>query len=109
MHELAITQSLVDAVLDDAGECRVRAVHASVGKISGVVPDAMRFCFDIATQGTTLEGAELIIDEPAGTAHCRTCDRRCQLPDLILLCSCGSADLEVITGRELSLRSYEVV
>lgn len=108
MHELAITQSLVDAVTDQLGVAKVAAVHVRVGKLSGVVPDAMRFCFDMVTDGTPLHGARLDIDEPAGRARCRRCGDDFALSDLVLLCPCGSADVEVTSGRELSVTSVEV-
>lgn len=52
MHELSITQGLVDAVLDRTGERTVTAVNLRVGTLSGVLPDAMRFCFDVVSAGT---------------------------------------------------------
>ncbi|MGH3424332.1 MAG: hydrogenase maturation nickel metallochaperone HypA [Nocardioidaceae bacterium] len=109
MHELSITQSVVDAVVDRTDGRKVTAVHLKVGRLSGVVPDAMRFCFDLVTDGTTLAGAELQIEEPAGEATCHDCRTRFELCDLILLCPCGSADVEVLSGRELSVTSVEVV
>jgi len=109
MHELAITQSIVDAVTDHTGGAKVAAVHLRVGKLSGVVPDAMRFCFDMVTDGTTLQGARLDIDEPEGKGHCRGCGDDFLLPDIVLLCPCGSADVHVLSGRELSVTSVEVV
>ena len=108
MHELAITQSLVDAVIEHTGGAPVAVVRLRVGKLSGVVPHALRFCFDMVSQGTRLEGARLDIEEPSGRAHCRTCDVDFDLSDLILLCPCGSADVHVLTGRELALESVEV-
>jgi hydrogenase nickel incorporation protein HypA/HybF len=109
MHELAITQSIVDSVSDRAGAAAVSVVRIRVGKLSGVFPHAMQFAFEVVTSGTTLEGAELIIDEPLGIGHCRDCDSDISLPDLILLCPCGSADVEVISGRELAIESIEVL
>ncbi|MBA2531400.1 MAG: hydrogenase maturation nickel metallochaperone HypA [Nocardioidaceae bacterium] len=47
MHELAITQSIVDAVTDQTAGATVAAVHVRVGRLSGVLPDAMRFCFEV--------------------------------------------------------------
>ncbi len=109
MHELAITQSVVDAVLERTGDRPVTTVRLKVGRLAGVVPDAMRFCFDLVTAGTTLEGASLEIEQPPGRAHCRACGDDFGLADLILLCPCGSADVEVTTGRELLVSSVEVV
>ena len=108
MHELAVTQSVVDAVVERTGEHRVVEVRLRVGRLSGVVPEAMRFCFDLVTEGTPLQGATLDIEEPEGSATCRRCGSTFGLPDLILLCPCGSADVDVLTGRELAICSVEV-
>ncbi len=109
MHELAITESVVDMVLDRTPGRQVACVHLKVGRLSGVVPDAMRFCFDLATSGTAIEGATLDIVEIPGQAHCRGCDSDFDLPDLILLCPCGSADVGVLSGRELEISSVDLV
>ena len=109
MHELAICQSVVDAVLDRTGDARVTELRLDVGRLSGVVPDALRFCFELVTEGTPMAGAELRIEEPAGRAHCRGCGADFALDDLILLCPCGSADVAVTAGRDLLVRSVEVV
>jgi hydrogenase nickel incorporation protein HypA/HybF len=108
MHELAITESVVDAVVDRMGDAKVLAVRLEIGTLSGVVPDAVRFCFDLVASGTTVEGARLDIDEPAGRARCRTCGTELDLPDPVLLCTCGSADLEVLSGEQLRIVSVEV-
>jgi hydrogenase nickel incorporation protein HypA/HybF len=108
MHELSITESLIDAVLDRTGDRQVTLVNLRIGPLSGVLPDALRFCFEVASEGTTLAGASLNIDEPQGRARCRTCGDVFGLDDLILLCPCGSADVEVVSGRELMVTSVEV-
>lgn len=108
MHELAITQGVVDAVTARTGEAPVATVRLRVGRLSGVIPDAVRFCFDLVTEATPLAGARLEIEEPDGHARCRSCGDEFALPDLILLCPCGSADVEVTAGRELAVASVEV-
>jgi hydrogenase nickel incorporation protein HypA/HybF len=105
VHELAITQSVVDAVTERTGTARVATVRVRVGRLAGVVPDAMLFCFELVTSGTALDGAVLEIDQPEGRGRCRTCGAEFVLPDLILLCDCGSADVEVLAGRELAVAS----
>jgi hydrogenase nickel incorporation protein HypA/HybF len=105
MHELAITQSVVDAVTERTGTAPVASVRLRVGRLAGVVPDAMRFCFELVTAGTPLEGAALEFDRPAGRGHCRTCGEDLVLADPVLLCDCGSADVEVLAGRELAVAS----
>jgi hydrogenase nickel incorporation protein HypA/HybF len=105
MHELAITQGVVDAVTERTGSRPVASVRLRVGRLAGVVPEAMRFCFELVTAGTTLEGADLEFEQPEGRGRCRTCGRDLVLADLILLCDCGSADVEVLAGRELAVAS----
>jgi hydrogenase nickel incorporation protein HypA/HybF len=105
MHELAIAESVVDAVLARTGDQQVTAVRLRIGRLSGVVRDSLEFCFELATAGTPLEGATLEVEEPPGRLHCRTCGDESPRDDLILLCECGSADVEVVSGRELEIIS----
>jgi Zn finger protein HypA/HybF involved in hydrogenase expression len=69
MHELAITQSLVDTIVERLGDARVSAVHLEIGQLSGILPYAVRFCFDLVAEGTTVERARLQISEPVGEAE----------------------------------------
>jgi hydrogenase nickel incorporation protein HypA/HybF len=108
MHELAITQSIVDAVAERFGERRISGVRLEIGRLSGVLPDAVRFCFDLVAEGTAVAGARLDIDEPAGRACCRECAREFEADYPILLCPCGSARVDVVAGGELLIRSVEV-
>lgn len=108
MHELSITQSVVDAVCERAAGRPVRSVRLQVGMLTAVVADSMRFCFELVTEGTVMEGARLEIERPPGSAHCRACDTDFTLTDLVLLCGCGSADVAVTSGRELRIISMEL-
>lgn len=108
MHEMSITQSVVDAVCEHAAGRRVHEVKIQVGALCAVVPDSMQFCFELVTEGTLMEGARLEIEQPPGQASCRACGRDFTLTDLIVLCPCGSADVEILSGRELRIMSMEV-
>jgi hydrogenase nickel incorporation protein HypA/HybF len=108
MHELSITQSVVEAACERAAGRAVRSIRVQVGVLTAVVPDAMRFCFDLVTEGTLAQGARLDIESLAAGAHCRTCETDFSPADAILLCPCGSADVQVTAGRELRILSMEV-
>jgi hydrogenase nickel incorporation protein HypA/HybF len=108
MHELSITQSVVDAVCERAAGRTVHQVTVQVGALTAIVPEAMRFCFELATEGTVLAGASLRIERCPAVVHCRDCGADFTPPDLILLCPCGSADVAVTAGRELQIMSMEV-
>jgi hydrogenase nickel incorporation protein HypA/HybF len=107
MHELSIAESVVESVRERTGDRQVTIVRLRVGRLSGVVPDALRFCFELVAAGTPLEGAELQIEEPHGVAHCRSCERDFEIDIPILLCDCGSADVSVRSGDELQVKSVE--
>ncbi|MGH2717109.1 MAG: hydrogenase maturation nickel metallochaperone HypA [Actinomycetota bacterium] len=108
MHELSITESMIAAVADKVGDRKVQRVTLAVGKLSGVVADSVYFYFDLCAEGTSLEGAKLEIIEVAGKALCRTCASEVELVDMIALCPCGSADLEILAGEDLRIKEVEV-
>jgi hydrogenase nickel incorporation protein HypA/HybF len=108
VHELAIAESVVASVRERTADRHVAVVRLRVGRLAGVVPDALTFCFELAAAGTTLAGASLEIVEEHARAHCRTCAADFILYDPILLCGCGSADVQLLSGRELSVTSVEV-
>jgi hydrogenase nickel incorporation protein HypA/HybF len=69
MHELSIAMSIVEAAeeaLARHGGERVRAVHLQVGPLSGVAKEALMFSFGLACEGTTVEGATLVVAEGEG-------------------------------------------
>ncbi|MEO7195758.1 MAG: hydrogenase maturation nickel metallochaperone HypA [Pseudonocardiaceae bacterium] len=109
MHEMAITQSVVQAVSDRMGDAQVRRICLEIGTLSGVAADSVRFCFEVITAGTTLEGASLEIVQPTGKARCRDCGAEFALTDLLVLCACGSANRELLAGEELKIREVEVM
>ncbi|MCU1354327.1 MAG: hypA [Acidimicrobiales bacterium] len=108
MHEMAITESVVRSVATRCEGRRVDRVTLVIGRLSGVVADSVRFCFDLCTMGTELEGATLDIVDVPGRARCRTCGDEVELADFIALCPCGSADLAIVAGEELAIQSVAV-
>ena len=108
MHELAIAESLVEMVTERLPGSTVTGVHLEIGALSGVVPDAIRFCFDLATDGTDLAGAELVITEDPAHCMCHSCGFEFQPDSPIVLCACGSADVAVLRGEDLRILSVSV-
>ena len=109
MHELGITQEIVAIAAEHARGAKVTRVVVEIGKLSAVLPDAVRFCFDLCTEGTPAEGAALEILEPPGRARCRACGGDVALERPFGRCACGSTDLEWISGEELRVMEMEVV
>ena len=109
MHELAITEGVVQAVTQRLPGTPIACVHLEIGAMSGVAADSVRFCFELVTEGTTLEGARLDISQPAARCRCRACGTEFEPDDVIALCGCGSADVVILAGQELRITSVEVV
>ena len=109
MHELAITEGVVEAVTQRLPDAKVTCVRLEIGALAGVVADSVRFCFDLATEGTNLEGATLEITPIPGRCRCLSCGSEFspeQPP--FLLCPCGSAHTDVLAGNELKIASVKV-
>lgn len=105
--------SLIDAAAEKAeelGAVRIEALHLKLGKLSGVVPEALLFSFDLAAAGTLIEGARLEIEEIPVSVFCQTCKAEQQLPSIqYFRCPvCDTPTPEVVRGRELELTSLEV-
>ena len=108
MHELSITEGVIDGICEAVPEGQVSLVTLEIGRLSGVVPDSVRFCFDLCARGTRLEGASLEIVEVPGRARCGSCKRELDVEQLLAACPCGNPFLEVLRGQELRIRSVEV-
>lgn len=108
MHELSITRSIVAICAENANGARVTGVTLEIGKLSGVMAEAVRFCFDICAKDTSLEGAALEVIETPGLARCRNCGGEFALVALFGRCACGSADLDVVAGKDLKVKQMEV-
>ncbi len=88
---------------------KVTRVVLEIGKLTAVLPDSIRFCFDLCTEGTLLEGAELQILELPGHARCRECGQDVVLERPLDLCRCGSGELDWLSGEELRIKEFEVI
>jgi len=109
MHELSITRNIVALVAERAVGKRVSSVNLVVGKLTGVDVEAVKYCFDLCTEGTVLAGAKLVIDEVAGRGACDACGAEEELLAPVLKCGCrAGAKMRVVAGEELSVRSMEV-
>ncbi|MEI7769428.1 MAG: hydrogenase maturation nickel metallochaperone HypA [Chloroflexales bacterium] len=113
MHELSIAMNLVEvaeSAARKAGATKVTALYLRIGALSAVVPDALRFSFEIAADGTILAGASLEIEELPVRVFCEHCAAEADLPNpQIFRCpTCQRPTGHMVQGRELELTSLEV-
>lgn len=108
MHELGITQNIIAIVGQHAQKRKVSKVTLQIGALAAIVPDSIRFCFDVCAEGTVLEGAVLEIEMIDGLGRCNQCSTEIPLTVLAGHCSCGSRDVVCIAGQELKIKDMEV-
>jgi len=108
VHELGLTVEIVEIVCVHAQGARVKWVELQIGKLSAVLPDAVRFAFGLCVEGTVAEGARLDILETRAKARCRVCEMIFELDQPFGTCPCGSANLEWLAGHELKVTQMEV-
>jgi hydrogenase nickel incorporation protein HypA/HybF len=113
VHELAVTQNLLDTVLNEAKTARakkVTRVNLIIGELSGVASDSVQFYFDILKKDTTAGEATIDFKPVPAQLKCRDCQTDFHPQDeAIWLCpDCGSYSIEIIEGRDCYIESIEV-
>jgi len=113
MHELSIALSMIEMACEEAerrGDARVQALHLKLGMLSGVVKDALLFSYEVACNGTPLEGSQLLIEDVPVVIYCSQCEAEQQLDSIQRFCCpvCGTLSSDVVKGRELEFVAMEI-
>jgi hydrogenase nickel incorporation protein HypA/HybF len=112
MHEVSIMAQTLEIALENAYIQNANKIHRlkmRVGAMSGVVPEALNFAFDVVTEGTIAEGAKLEIEIVSVVCYCPYCQIEFQPKDLFYECpQCDRLSNKIIAGREIELTSLEV-
>ncbi|BCG46313.1 [NiFe] hydrogenase nickel incorporation protein HypA [Citrifermentans bremense] len=109
MHEMSITQSVVEICEGHAAGRKVTEVVLLIGELSGVVPESVEFCFEACTKGTLLEGARLQLELVPGVGNCPACHGEFPISTLFAACpGCGAFGLSIVSGEELRVKELEL-
>lgn len=112
MHELSLAESAVDLIEQAAvrdGFARVRTVFIEIGRLSCVDPEALRFAFEQARQGSCANGAVLEIHSVEGEGECLTCGKKMMIEQAYDVCpACGAAPLKILRGLEMRVTELDV-
>jgi hydrogenase nickel incorporation protein HypA/HybF len=112
MHELAVTQSVLEIVLRHArlaGGGRVSAIHLVVGQLSSIVDDSVAFYWESVARDTPAEGARLHFRRIPARFRCEACGREFPLQEGTADCpACASRSVRLTAGDEFSVESIEV-
>ena len=109
MHELAITQNIVDIALKSAAHRKVKSITIVIGELSGVVEDSVRFCFDMVADDTDAKGAALTFHKVPAHIRCSQCAFEFKMDNGDWACPrCGNLGGQVMQGRECYIESIDV-
>ena len=113
MHELSIAASIVESVTESAAAypgAHVKVVRLRVGALASVIEDSLMFCWELATEGSPLAGAALVIHMLPVIVHCDACGSDTELAGVqSFRCpKCGELAADLRQGRELEIESIEL-
>ena len=112
VHELSITQNILDIALRAAAEqnaAHIREIRLRMGPFSGVVPECVQMYLDVLAKGTPAEGARIKVTTVPLKVRCRDCGREGEIDRAHIACPfCGSLRLQRLSGREFLVESLEV-
>jgi hydrogenase nickel incorporation protein HypA/HybF len=109
VHELSICGSIADIVSRHADGRRVDVIHVQIGQLRQIVPDTLRYCWELVSSDTDLEGSRLDVDRVRARLTCRACGGSTELDQPIFLCSgCGSTEVDLVAGDEFQITSLEL-
>ncbi len=116
MHELPVTESILNIVLNHAknhGVKKVLAIHLEIGELSDLEDEWIQRYFDYLSKDTLAEGAKLKIKRAPVVMECKSCSRRFEvnIKDLYeMKCpECGSIDCTLVSGKKYYIKSMEAI
>ena len=112
MHELSIATAIISEAikaLQAHKGANVESITISLGKMSGVDRDALTAAFPLAAEDTELADTKLVIESIPLVTKCKHCGKQKKhSPPFFLTCKCGNTDIEIISGKELYIKSMEL-
>ncbi|AWM12760.1 hydrogenase maturation nickel metallochaperone HypA [Flavobacterium sp. NRK F10] len=108
MHELSIVTSVVQSTEEEVKKINgtsVREIHLEIGKLSGVEMSSFLYVWPQCIKNTSLEHAELIINEPEGKATCAECGTPFDIKAFFDSCpNCNSPFKNITQGKEMKIK-----
>jgi hydrogenase nickel incorporation protein HypA/HybF len=109
MHELSVTQNILDIALRNAGSRKVKQINLVIGQYSSMVDDSVQFYWDLISKNTQAEEAILNFQRIRGEMTCQVCRQVFYPNDQAFECpACGSPSVRVSKGEEFRVESIDV-
>ncbi len=112
MHELAVTESILEIALRHAQESNARCItdlYLVLGSLASIVDDSVQFYWDFVAKDTIASGAKLHFRRIPAEFACQDCeDHFPQNGDDFACPSCGSTRIKIVAGEEFFLESIGI-
>ena len=113
MHELPVTQSILDIALKHAEKAeakRITDLHIVMGELSRLVDESIQFYWDIIAKDTIAEGAKLHWRIVPTEFQCMACFQKYHPKDSdeFECPNCGAVGVKIVAGEEFSLEAIDV-
>lgn len=112
MHELSISENILDIAIRHAERVEARKIidlYLVIGDLSSIIDDSVQFYWDIITKDTIAEESTLHFKRIKTVLECKKCKQLYQPNDRELACpSCGSVQVNIVSGNEFYLESINV-
>ncbi|MBP6788170.1 MAG: hydrogenase maturation nickel metallochaperone HypA [Candidatus Promineofilum sp.] len=108
MHELSITESILEIALRHSGEQRITDLRLVIGELSTLVDESVQFYWDIVSEGTPAAGATLHFRRVPAQLTCQTCGHSYSPRQSLPCPACGSEEIRVVAGEEFYLEAIDV-
>lgn len=110
MHEAAIAENLLAAIIEEAGKHGGRPLKATVtcGQFEGLNEDALSFALEAISHGTVCEGMKIEVSRKPIQGKCNACGKRFDFDIASAVCTaCGSGDYDLLPDEPLVLKSID--
>ena len=112
MHELAVTESILNIATDYAKRAdakRVTQLYLVIGQLASIVDDSVQFYWDTLSLGTICEGSQLHFERVPARLTCQDCGTTYSLAAELTICpQCQSGQVKIVAGEEFRLDSIEI-
>lgn len=112
MHELAVTESVLNLAVEHAqkaGARKVTDLYLVIGRLASIVDDSVQFYWEILTKDTLCEGSTIHFKRVPAELLCLDCAKTYTLDSELTPCPhCGSARVKVTSGDQFFLDSIEI-
>lgn len=112
MHEFSIALNIVEIAIETAKTnkaVKINEVIIEVGDISGVVYEALELALQSAVKNSLIENSHIVLNRISAKAVCKQCNASFEPENLVTICpACRSFDIEILSGKEMKVKSIQI-